>query len=53
MSAEDTGNADFIKAASDVKNLSSKPSNDELLELYALFKQSIFGDNETRTLGSF
>lgn len=42
-----TGNADFIKATEDVKQLGFKPSNDELLELYGLFKQSIIGDNNT------
>ncbi|KAL9090517.1 MAG: hypothetical protein Q9165_005278 [Trypethelium subeluteriae] len=29
---------DFQKAATDVKNLNSQPSNDELLELYGLYK---------------
>jgi diazepam-binding inhibitor (GABA receptor modulating acyl-CoA-binding protein) len=53
MSAEDTGNAQFIQAAKDVKNLTYKPSNDELLELYGLFKQSIVGDNATPVPGMF
>ncbi|KND00685.1 hypothetical protein SpCBS45565_g06039 [Spizellomyces sp. 'palustris'] len=48
-----TGNPEFIQAAEDVKNLSYKPSNDELLRLYALFKQSIVGDNETTKPGMF
>jgi diazepam-binding inhibitor (GABA receptor modulating acyl-CoA-binding protein) len=39
---------EFIKAAEAVKSLNNKPSNDELLQLYAHFKQSIVGDNETR-----
>ncbi|KAI9691272.1 MAG: hypothetical protein M1820_009803 [Bogoriella megaspora] len=30
--------AEFQKAATDVKNLNSSPSNDELLELYGLYK---------------
>jgi diazepam-binding inhibitor (GABA receptor modulating acyl-CoA-binding protein) len=51
MSAEDTGNAEFIKAAADVKDLTTKPSNDTLLELYALFKQSINGDNSSARPG--
>ncbi|KAI8912418.1 acyl CoA binding protein-domain-containing protein [Gorgonomyces haynaldii] len=51
--AQSTGNAEFIKAAEDVKNLPSKPSNDQLLELYGLFKQSIVGDNETPAPGMF
>ncbi|KEZ41274.1 hypothetical protein SAPIO_CDS7365 [Scedosporium apiospermum] len=29
---------DFLKAAEDSKKLTSKPSNEELLELYALYK---------------
>lgn len=31
----------------EVKQLTYKPSNDELLQLYALFKQGINGDNTT------
>lgn len=31
----------FDKAAEDVKNLATRPGDDELLELYALFKQGI------------
>ncbi|KAI9203667.1 acyl-CoA-binding protein [Polychytrium aggregatum] len=42
-----TNNAEFIKAAEDVKNLPNKPSNVELLALYAHFKQGINGDNTT------
>ncbi len=34
----------FEQAQADVKTLSSKPSNDELLTLYALFKQGTAGD---------
>lgn len=41
---------DFDKAAEDVKNLNGTPSNDDLLELYAFFKQANFGDNTTREL---
>lgn len=37
----------FQKAAEDVKNLKATPSNDELLELYALFKQGSVGDVNT------
>lgn len=37
----------FQKAAEDVKNLKSTPSNEELLELYALFKQGSVGDVNT------
>lgn len=34
----------FEQAAADSKNLSSKPSNDILLKLYSLYKQSTEGD---------
>ncbi|XP_026329250.1 acyl-CoA-binding protein homolog [Hyposmocoma kahamanoa] len=34
----------FDKAAKDVKNLKSLPSDSDLLELYALFKQATVGD---------
>nr|CAD7434535.1 unnamed protein product [Timema monikensis] len=37
----------FNKAAEDVKNLTKRPSDGELLELYSLFKQATVGDNET------
>ncbi len=35
----------FQQAAADSKNLSSKPSNEVLLQLYSLYKQSTEGDN--------
>jgi diazepam-binding inhibitor (GABA receptor modulating acyl-CoA-binding protein) len=35
---------DFTDAAEKVKSLTRRPSNDELLELYALFKQATAGD---------
>ena len=35
---------DFNKAASQSKELTKRPSNEELLELYALFKQGSEGD---------
>ena len=34
----------FERAASDSKNLSERPSNDSLLQLYSLFKQATDGD---------
>ena len=34
----------FEQAQSDVKTLTSKPSNDDLLTLYALFKQGTAGE---------
>ncbi|MDA9793079.1 acyl-CoA-binding protein [Bacteriovoracaceae bacterium] len=35
---------DFEKAQVDVKNLTKRPNNNELLELYALYKQATAGD---------
>lgn len=35
---------EFQKAAEDVKNLTSRPSDQELLQLYGLFKQGTVGD---------
>ena len=34
----------FVKAQEEVKSLSKRPSNDELLSLYGLFKQASEGD---------
>lgn len=45
--------ADFAKAQEDAKALSKKPSNDDLLELYALFKQATAGDNSNKRPGMF
>ncbi|KAI9364562.1 acyl-CoA-binding protein [Pilaira anomala] len=39
--------AEFNTAAEEAQKLTTKPSNDELLELYGLFKQATVGDNET------
>uniref|UniRef100_A0A914XK17 ACB domain-containing protein n=1 Tax=Plectus sambesii TaxID=2011161 RepID=A0A914XK17_9BILA len=38
---------DFETAAAQVKSLKTSPSNDELLELYGLYKQATTGDNNT------
>lgn len=35
---------DFQKATKEVQELPQKPNNDELLELYSLFKQATEGD---------
>lgn len=40
----------FLKAADDVKNLKSKPSDEDLLEIYSLFKQGSIGDVNTSKL---
>jgi len=37
-------NSDFDKAAVAVKSLPSRPDNDTMLQLYALFKQGSSGD---------
>jgi diazepam-binding inhibitor (GABA receptor modulating acyl-CoA-binding protein) len=37
----------FEKAVEDVKKLKVKPSDIELLRLYGLYKQSLFGDCNT------
>ena len=37
----------FDKAVSESKELSSKPSNETLLQLYSLYKQSTEGDNHS------
>jgi acyl-CoA-binding protein len=36
--------ADFQRAAEDVKRLPERPDNDTLLKLYALYKQATDGD---------
>ena len=35
----------FEKAQNDLNNLTERPSNEEFLELYALFKQATVGNN--------
>ncbi|RKO98672.1 hypothetical protein CXG81DRAFT_28525, partial [Caulochytrium protostelioides] len=45
--------AEFVKAAEAAQQLSTKPSNDDLLTLYAHFKQGIHGDNTTARPGLF
>uniref|UniRef100_A0A1B0DKX9 Uncharacterized protein n=1 Tax=Phlebotomus papatasi TaxID=29031 RepID=A0A1B0DKX9_PHLPP len=42
---------DFDKAAEEVKKLKASPSNEDLLELYALFKQATVGDCNTARPG--
>lgn len=37
----------FQKAAKDVRELTTKPTDAELLKLYALYKQALFGNNKT------
>lgn len=40
-------NQDFDTAAEHVKNLVKKPNDDELLQIYSLFKQGTVGDVNT------
>lgn len=40
----DTLSAEFVRAAEDVQQLSTRPDNDTLLKLYALYKQGSDGD---------
>lgn len=42
--------ADFETAAENVKKLKSKPTDDELKELYGLYKQATVGDINTGSL---
>lgn len=41
----------FEEAQVRVKTLTERPENEELLELYALFKQATEGDNNTKEPG--
>ncbi len=45
--------AEFQQATVDVKTLTSRPSNEELLSLYALFKQATVGDVSGKKPGRF
>ena len=44
---------EFEKAAQDVKDLTVRPTNEELLELYGYFKQATVGDCNTARPGMF
>lgn len=41
------------EAAERLKTLTERPSNDEFLSLYGLFKQATVGDNKTSKPGMF
>lgn len=43
----------FQDAVRNINNLNSRPTDDELLKLYGLYKQSLFGDNNTDKPGFF
>lgn len=38
---------EFEKLAEDVKKVKTRPEDQELLELYGLYKQAVVGDNNT------
>ncbi|KAG9390328.1 Acyl CoA binding protein [Carpediemonas membranifera] len=38
---------DFEAAAEAVHQMTKRPSNEEFLKMYAMFKQAKFGDNDT------
>ena len=44
---------EFKDAAERVKGLTSRPSNDQLLSLYSLFKQATAGDVSGKRPGAF
>jgi acyl-CoA-binding protein len=44
---------EFTAAQAKVKTLTTRPSNEVLLKLYALFKQATDGDNTTKKPGMF
>lgn len=43
----------FKKASEEVNGLNERPSNEDLLSLYGLFKQATEGDNNTERPGGF
>ncbi len=43
----------FADAQVRVKTLTNRPSNEDLLQLYALYKQATDGDNDTKKPGMF
>ena len=45
--------AEFTKAAEDVKKLTERPTDQELLDLYGYFKQATVGDINTDRPGMF
>lgn len=46
-------NTAFEQAQRDAKQLTERPDNETLLDLYALFKQATQGDNRTAQPGGF
>lgn len=52
MSTDDI-NVQFTQSSIDVQNLKIKPSTEHLLQLYGLYKQSLFGSNKDKAPGFF
>ena len=48
-----SNSAEFEKAAEDIRKLTKRPENEELLQLYGLFKQATVGDCNTDRPGMF
>uniref|UniRef100_A0A673HXS4 Acyl-CoA-binding protein n=1 Tax=Sinocyclocheilus rhinocerous TaxID=307959 RepID=A0A673HXS4_9TELE len=46
-----TSEAEFQKAAEEVKRLKAKPADAEMLEIYSLYKQATVGDVNTARPG--
>lgn len=46
--SEDTLDAEFTHSTEIIKTLTERPTNEELLQLYGLFKQAIEGNNTTQ-----
>ena len=44
---------EFEKAAEEIKTLTQRPTNEELLDLYGLYKQATVGDCNTERPGMF
>ena len=51
--SEDTLDEKFTHSTEIIKNLTERPTNEELLQLYGLFKQSKLGDNNNPKPGIF
>ena len=47
------GSEQFEEKAKQVKNLTASPTNEEMLELYSLYKQATVGDCNTDRPGMF
>ena len=45
--------SEFLQAADDLKSLPTRPSDEDLLELYAFYKQATVGDCNTERPGMF